>query len=106
MFGDPVQHSEARDEVSSVEQRRVLSEQRVDVRPGARRPLHQPGVLPGLQRDQRLTRPGQTPNLINVDNLGIERANIVVLCLVGEPLGLNLGSSSRYICATTHATFF
>lgn len=52
MFGDPVQHSEARDEVSSVEQRRVLPEKRVDVGPGARRPLHQPSVFPGLQRNQ------------------------------------------------------
>lgn len=35
VFGDPVQHREAGDEVSFVEQGRVLSEQRVDVSPGA-----------------------------------------------------------------------
>lgn len=52
VFGNPVQHSEAGDEVSSVEQGRVLSEQGVDVGPGTRRALHQPGVLPGLQRNQ------------------------------------------------------
>lgn len=37
-----------------VEQGRVLSEQGVDVGPGACSPLHEPGVLPGLQRNQRL----------------------------------------------------
>lgn len=51
VFGYPVQHSEAGDEVSSVEQRGVLSEQGVDVRPGPHCPLHQPRVLPGLQRN-------------------------------------------------------
>lgn len=54
VFGNPVQHSEARDEISSVEQGRVLSEQGVDVGPGACCPLHQPDVLLGLQRNQRL----------------------------------------------------
>lgn len=52
VFRNPVQHSEAGDEVLSVEQRRVLSEEGVDVGPGTRRSLHQPGVLPGLQRNQ------------------------------------------------------
>lgn len=49
VFSDPVQHGEAGDEVSLVEQRRVFSEQGVDVRPGAHRTLHQPGVFSGLQ---------------------------------------------------------
>lgn len=79
MFGDPVQHSEARDEVSSVEQRRVLSEQCVDVRPGTRCPLHQPGVFPGLQRNQWLMARTNT-NLINVNTLmGTKCSNIVFL---------------------------
>lgn len=54
VFCDPVQHGEARDEVLLVEQGRVLSEHGVDVGPGARRPLHHPRVLPGLQGDQGL----------------------------------------------------
>lgn len=60
VFGDPVQHREARDKVPSVEQRGVLPEQGVDVGPGRGGPLHQPGVLPGLQRDQRLMARTQT----------------------------------------------
>lgn len=54
MFGDPVQHGEAGDEVPLVEQRGVVSEQRVDVGPGARCALHYPGVLVGIQRKRRL----------------------------------------------------
>lgn len=54
VFSDPVQHCEARDEVLFVEQGRVLSEQGVNVGPGACSPLHEPGMLPGLQRNKRL----------------------------------------------------
>lgn len=54
VLGDPVKHGVARDEVLPVEQGRIFSEQRVDVGPGPRCPLHQPVMFPGLQRNQRL----------------------------------------------------
>lgn len=64
VFRDPVQHREARDEVLLVEQGWFLSEQGVDVRPGACSPFHKPGVLPVLQRNRRLTTTTDI-NLIN-----------------------------------------
>lgn len=54
VFGNPVQYSEAWDEVFFVEEGRFLSEEGVDFRPVARRRLNQPGMFPRLQRNQRL----------------------------------------------------